>query len=176
MDTPKNMEMLTSLEKTAAGVAPLRENPGQHTTRGDFHRIVVEWNNTQADYPAGVCLLEIIEQQVKRTPDAVAVVFEGVELTYRDLNGRANKLAEALCGFGVGPEMPVAICVERSLEMVVGLLGILKAGAAYMPVDPHYSPGPHRFHARGCKIAGDPNAKPPGCEIARVFRGGHLTA
>jgi len=98
----------------------------------------VEWNNTRAGYPADVCLHEMIEAQVERTPDAVAVVFEGGELTYRELNGRANKLALTLRGFGVGPDIPVAVSIDRSLEMVVGLLGILKAGGAYMPVDPHY--------------------------------------
>ena len=84
------------------------------------------------------CLHELFEEQVKRTPDAVAVVFEGQELTYRELNSRANQLGHSLQRLGVGPEVFVGICVERSLEMVVGTLGILKAGGAYLPLDPSY--------------------------------------
>ncbi|HEY9872305.1 MAG TPA: amino acid adenylation domain-containing protein, partial [Candidatus Obscuribacterales bacterium] len=82
---------------------------------------------------------QLFEYQVEQTPDAVAVVFEGQHLTYRDLNSRANQLAHHLRGLGVGSEVLVGICVERSLEMVVGLLGILKAGSAYVPLDPAYS-------------------------------------
>src|SRR5204862_3725545 len=75
---------------------------------------------------------------VERTPEAVAVAFEGQALTYRELNREANRLANHLLSLGVGPEVRVGICVERSLEMVVGLLGILKAGGAYVPIDPTY--------------------------------------
>ena len=84
------------------------------------------------------CLHELFEEQVARTPDAVAVVFEGQELTYRELNSRANQLGHYLQRLGVGPEVFVGICVERSLEMIVGTLGILKAGGAYLPLDPSY--------------------------------------
>ena len=109
-----------------------------HMGVAEWRRVVVDWNNTGVDYPADVCLHETIEAQVKRTPDAVAVVFEGAKLTYRELNERANGLARVLRDRGVGPETLVAICLERSLEMVVGLLGILKAGGAYVPLDPNY--------------------------------------
>src|SRR6266850_8211266 len=84
------------------------------------------------------CIHELFEKQVERTPDAVAVVFENHELTYRELNSRANQLGHYLQARGVGPEVLVGICVERSLEMIVGLLGILKAGGAYVPLDPTY--------------------------------------
>src|SRR5713226_9655175 len=84
------------------------------------------------------CLHELFEEQVERTPDAVAFVFEGQELTYRELNSRANQLGHYLQRLGVGPEVLVGICVERSLEMIVGTLGILKAGGAYLPLDPSY--------------------------------------
>jgi amino acid adenylation domain-containing protein len=92
----------------------------------------------RADYPVSSCIHELFERQAARTPDAVAVTFEGASLTYRQLNERANQLARHLRTLGVGPEVLVGICVERSLEMVVGLLGILKAGGAYVPLDPSY--------------------------------------
>jgi len=96
------------------------------------------WNATERAYPKGQCLHEIVEEQVERTPNAPAVTYEGTQLTYRELNRRANQLANYLRTLGVGPEMLVGICMERSIEMVVGLLGILKAGAAYVPIDPTY--------------------------------------
>ncbi|MEP6486691.1 amino acid adenylation domain-containing protein [Microcoleus vaginatus GB2-A3] len=104
----------------------------------DCHKILVEWNDTQADYPKDKCIHHLFEAQVERTPDAVAVVYEDKQLTYRELNARANQLAHYLQKLGVGPEVLVAIFVERSLEMMVGLLGILKAGGAYVPLDPAY--------------------------------------
>ncbi len=85
-----------------------------------------------------LCLHELFEAQVERTPDAIAVLFEKQKLTYRELNTRANQLANYLQKLEVGPEVIVGICLERSLEMVVGLLGILKAGGAYVPLDPAY--------------------------------------
>ena len=83
--------------------------------------------------------------QVEKTPDAIALVFEDQQLTYRELNNRANQLAHYLQKLGVGPEVLVGICVERSIEMVVGLLGILKAGGAYVPLDPSYPKERLRF-------------------------------
>jgi amino acid adenylation domain-containing protein len=107
-------------------------------TEAEKHQLLVEWNDTAADYPTDYCIHELFEAQVERTPDAIAVQFEGKQLTYRELNSRANQLARYLRALGVGPEKLVGICVERSLEMVVGLLGILKAGGAYVPLDPSY--------------------------------------
>ncbi len=95
----------------------------------------LEWNNTQTDYPLDKCIHQLFEEQVKRTPDAVAVVFEQQQLTYWELNSRANQLAHYLRTLGIGSDVLVGICIERSLEMVVGLLGILKAGGAYVPLD-----------------------------------------
>ncbi|MEG4054907.1 MULTISPECIES: amino acid adenylation domain-containing protein [unclassified Microcoleus] len=109
-------------------------------TETERHQLLVEWNNTGAEYPLDQCIHQLFEAQVERTPDAVAVVFEGEQLTYRELNARANQLAHHLRSVGVGPEVLVGICVERSLEMVVGLLGILKAGGAYVPLDSAYPP------------------------------------
>jgi amino acid adenylation domain-containing protein len=102
------------------------------------HKILVEWNNTQTDYPKDKCIHQLFEEQVERTPNAIAVVFEAQQLTYEELNRRANQLAHHLQSLFVKPEVLVGICVERSLEMVVGLLGILKAGGAYVPLDPSY--------------------------------------
>ena len=101
-------------------------------------QVLYEWNDTAADFPRDRCVHELFEEQVARTPDAVAVVFEDQQLSYAELNCRANQLAHYLRGLGVGAEVRVGICVERSLEMVVGLLGILKAGGAYVPLDPGY--------------------------------------
>ncbi|MDZ8257987.1 non-ribosomal peptide synthetase [Nostoc sp. ChiQUE01b] len=101
-------------------------------------QLLVEWNDTQVDYPQDKCVHQLFEEQVERTPDAVAVVFENQQLTYHELNCRANQLAHYLQSLGVGADVLVGICVERSLEMVVGLLGILKAGGAYVPLDPEY--------------------------------------
>ncbi len=98
----------------------------------------MEWNQTGRDYPRDKCLHELFEAQVEKSPGAVAVVFEGKKLTYRELNKRANQLAHHLRKLAVGPDTLVGIFVERSLEMVIGLLGILKAGGAYVPLDPDY--------------------------------------
>jgi amino acid adenylation domain-containing protein len=107
-------------------------------SKEDRHKILVEWNDTAADYPKDKCIHQLFEEQVERTPYNVAVVFEDQKLTYRELNARANQLAHYLQKLGVGPEVLVGICVERSLEMILGLLGILKAGGAYVPLEPTY--------------------------------------
>ncbi|WP_424102173.1 non-ribosomal peptide synthase/polyketide synthase [Moorena producens] len=107
-------------------------------SEGERHQLLVEWNDTASDYPTDKCIHQLVEEQVEKTPDAVAVVFEEEQLTYHQLNQRANQLAHHLQNLGVGPEVLVGICVERSVEMVVGLLGILKAGGAYVPLDPNY--------------------------------------
>jgi amino acid adenylation domain-containing protein/FkbH-like protein len=103
----------------------------------DREQILSDWNST-ADYPQDKCIHQLFEQQVDRTPDAIAVVIDQDQVTYSDLNERANRLAHYLRGVGVGRETLVGICVTRSIEMVVGLLGILKAGGAYVPLDPAY--------------------------------------
>src|SRR5437588_198601 len=107
-------------------------------TEAELQQLLMERNATQIAYPEDSCLQQLIEDQVERTPDAVAVVFKDTQLTYRELNARANQLAHYLRQLGVGPEVLVGLCMERSLEMVVGLLGILKAGGAYVPLDPSY--------------------------------------
>jgi amino acid adenylation domain-containing protein len=107
-------------------------------TQAEQHQLLVEWNNTQRDYPKDKCIHQLFEEQVEKTPDAIAVLFEEQQLTYGELNRRANQLARYLVKQGMGPDTLVAICMERSLEMVVGLLGILKAGGAYVPLDRSY--------------------------------------
>lgn len=95
-------------------------------------------NATAQDYPRETCFCQLFEAQVEKTPGSVAVVFEKQALTYRELNERANQLAHYLQRVGVGPEVPVGMYLERSLEMVIGLLGVLKAGGVYIPLDPAY--------------------------------------
>ncbi|MEA2172503.1 MAG: hypothetical protein QOD00_95, partial [Blastocatellia bacterium] len=99
---------------------------------------LIDWNRTAAAYPDDTCLHQWFEAQAERRPDATAVVYEQQQMSYAELNRKANQLAHYLQTIGVGPESLVGICIERSLEMMVGLLGILKAGGAYLPLDPHY--------------------------------------
>lgn len=101
-------------------------------------QILEHWNDTQVTYPRVHCLHQLFEEQAERTPEAIALVYEGKQLTYRQLNQQANQLAHFLIAQGVQPGVLVGITLERSLEMVVGLLGILKAGGAYVPLDPTY--------------------------------------
>ncbi|MGF6735704.1 amino acid adenylation domain-containing protein [Paraburkholderia youngii] len=100
--------------------------------------LLEELNRTAAAYPSERCIHELFEAQVRRTPEAVALVHENERLSYGELNARANRLAHHLIALGVRPDQPVGICVERSAAMVVGLLAILKAGGAYVPLDPAY--------------------------------------
>ena len=102
------------------------------------HQLLIEWNRTESPYPKDKCIHQLFEAQAEQTPDAVAVVFEDQRLTYQELNRRANQLAHYLQNLGVGPEVLVGICVEHSLEMMIGILGIWKAGGAYLPLDPAY--------------------------------------
>ncbi|WP_421657455.1 amino acid adenylation domain-containing protein [Leptothermofonsia sp. ETS-13] len=109
-------------------------------TEAERHQILVEWNATDVEYPRHLRLHDLVEAQVARSPAAVAVVFDGQRLTYRELNQRANQLAHHLQTLGIGPEVTVGICLQRSLEMVIALLAVLKAGGAYVPLDPTYPP------------------------------------
>lgn len=102
------------------------------------HQQLIEWNQTQVDYPSDRCLPDLLEEQAIRTPQNDAVVFENRSLTYAELHARAEIVARHLRRLGIGPDVLVGICAERSIEMVIGLLGILKAGGAYVPLDPAY--------------------------------------
>jgi amino acid adenylation domain-containing protein len=107
-------------------------------TAPERQQLLLQWNDTRVAYPQDVLLHELFEAQVERTPESVAVEYEGQQLTYRELNQRANQLAHYLQTQGVGPDALVGVCMERSLELVVALYGILKAGGAYVPIDPDY--------------------------------------
>lgn len=119
-------------------------NPQQHLselpilTENEQRQLLVEWNNTQTNYPHNLGIHQLFEAQVKHTPDAIAVVFQKEKLTYRELNNQANQLAHYLQNSGVKPDILVGLCLEKSLSMIVGILGILKAGGAYVPLDPNY--------------------------------------
>ena len=122
-------------------------------TAAERHQMLVKWNETQTDYPKDVCIHSLFEVQVERTPEATALQFEGKQLTYRELNSRANQLAHYLRQLGVGSEKLVGICVERSLEMVIGLLGILKAGGTYMSLDPSHPRKRLRFMLEDAQVS-----------------------
>ncbi len=122
---PRNL-----IEPRLEAVAPPASNDAEY-------ELLLKWNHTRASYP-NLCLHEVIARQADRTPDAIAALFENQALTYRDLNARANQLARHLQRLDVGPDVLVGICINRSLDMLVGLLAILKAGGAYVPLDPEY--------------------------------------
>ncbi|HEX2201856.1 MAG TPA: amino acid adenylation domain-containing protein [Longimicrobium sp.] len=115
--------------------APLSRLP---VMRADEAARIDGWNATERAYPGAECIHETIARRAAATPDAVAVVFEGERVSYAELDRRANRLANHLRGLGVGPETRVGVCAERSVELVVALLGTLKAGGAYVPLDPGY--------------------------------------
>jgi non-ribosomal peptide synthetase component F len=97
-----------------------------------------EWNQTERAWRAHETVLELLEAQARKSPEALALMFERKKLSYRELHQRANQLARFLRRLGVGPEVPVGVCMERSEDLVIALLGILKAGGAYVPLDPSY--------------------------------------
>ncbi|HEU0301538.1 MAG TPA: amino acid adenylation domain-containing protein, partial [Longimicrobium sp.] len=134
-------------------------------------RVVQEWNATDAAYPRDPCLHDLVQAQAARTPGAVAVVFEGRSLTYGELNARANRLAHHLRGLGVGPDARVALCAERGLEMVVGLLAVLKAGGGYVPLDPTYPLERLRFMLADSAPAVVLTQAGLGGELDALFRG-----
>jgi amino acid adenylation domain-containing protein/non-ribosomal peptide synthase protein (TIGR01720 family) len=107
-------------------------------TQEERQQVLGEWNATQTTYPQKACIHQLAEVWAQDTPDAIAVVFEDQQLTYGELNRRANQLAHYLRSLGVGPEVAVGLCIERSLDLIIALLGILKAGGIYVPLDPSY--------------------------------------
>jgi amino acid adenylation domain-containing protein len=107
-------------------------------TKAERQQLLTEWSGTSTSYPADKTVQELFEEQVERTPEAVALFFRHERITYQDLNVRANQLADYLQKFGVGPDVLVCVCLERSVELIVSLLGILKAGGAYVALDPTY--------------------------------------
>ena len=132
----------TMLEHFQTLLAGIVAQPEQHLSNlpllseAERYQLLVEWNDTQAEYPQH-CIHQLFEAQVERTPDTIAI-WDIEQLTYQELNSRSNQLAHYLQALGVGPDVLVGICVKRSWQMVVGMLAILKAGAAYLPLDPAY--------------------------------------
>ncbi len=119
-------------------------------SEAERRQVLVEWNATARDFPSEACAHHLFEARAARTPEAVAVRFEGQALTYARLEARANQLAHHLRSLGVRPDVPVALCVERSLETVVGILGILKAGGAWVPLDASYPVERLTYMLRDC--------------------------
>ncbi|MBT6564851.1 MAG: amino acid adenylation domain-containing protein, partial [Candidatus Scalindua sp.] len=134
------------------------QNPDQEIGQYDLlskkerDKHLIEWNNTKANYPEDKHIHQLFENQASNTPDAVAVVFEGKQLTYRELNQKSTQLAKYLQSLGVKPDTLVAICVERSLEMIVGIMGILKAGGAFVPLDPDYPEDRLRYMLKDSRV------------------------
>jgi len=114
--------------------------------------ILTQWNATYTSYPRDLCVCQLFESQVQKTPASIAVCSGKNSLTYQDLNERANQLARYLRTLGVGPGMLVGICAERSLEMAVAILGVLKAGGAYLPLDPAYPKERLEFVLRDAQV------------------------
>jgi non-ribosomal peptide synthetase component F len=110
---------------------------------------LLAWNETATDYPHDKTIIDLFDEQVDKTPAAIAVVFENHSVTYQQLNAKANQLAHYLHHLGVKPDVLVGICVERSLDMIIGLLGIFKAGGAYLPLDPAYPRSTSSVYVRG---------------------------
>ena len=105
-------------------------------TQQEQHRIIREWNATEMIFDRNACFPQLFEAQVAKTPDAIAVTFEGVEISYAELNRRANRMAHHLRDWGVGPDIVVPIFLERSLDLLISLLAVMKAGGAYLPLVP----------------------------------------
>lgn len=116
-------------------------------------QLLNQWNNTQTAYPQDRCIHQLVEAQVAKTPNKIAVIFEDQQLTYHDLDQKANQLAHYLQSLGVGPEVMVGLCCDRGLDMVIGVLGILKAGGAYVPLDPAYPQERIAFMTEDAQIA-----------------------
>ena len=137
----------------------LAENPSARYDASNLlgpdeeRRVLREWNDSAADYSTDVCLHRLFEEQAARTPDAVAVSYEGERLTYAELNERADILARHLWSLGVGVETRVGVLMERTLEVVVSILGVLKAGGAYVPLDPSYPQERLRFMLEDSGVA-----------------------
>lgn len=117
----------------------------QLLSEAERQQLVVDWNQTERLYTNDTCVHHWVEAQVARSPDAIAVSFDNQALTYRELNAQANQLAHYLQSLGAGPDIPIGLCVQRSLKMAVAVLAILKAGSAYVPLDPSYPAERLRF-------------------------------
>src|SRR5579883_824152 len=135
------------------------ENPNEHISQlpllsaQELNRILVEWNHNHVDYPQDKCIHQLFENQVEKNPDSTAISFENQQITYRELNNYSNKLAHHLQRVGVTSEVLVGICIEQSVEFIVGLLGILKAGGTYVPLDPRYPQERLKFILKDAQVS-----------------------
>ena len=130
------LDHLNRVMEQMAATPDLRTSDFSLLTQEELHQVLVEWNGASVPELLGQCVPTVFEQQVEKTPSAIAVEYEDSALTYDELNSRANQMARYLRSLGVGPETRVALCMERCLEFMVSILGVLKAGAAYVPLDP----------------------------------------
>ncbi|MDV2992591.1 MAG: Chondramide synthase cmdD [Chroococcidiopsis sp. SAG 2025] len=137
----------------------------------EYHQLLVEWNQTSYDYP-DLCIHQLFQAQAAQSPDAIAIVFADEQLTYQELNRRANQLAHYLQQLGVTSESLVGICLDRSLEMVIGILGIWKAGGAYVPFEPNYPSDRLKFMLDDTQVA----IVLTQSSLAPLFQGSHLRA
>ncbi|MDP3562805.1 MAG: amino acid adenylation domain-containing protein, partial [Legionellaceae bacterium] len=139
LDDTKAQQLLAQFKLIFEQIAKQHTQP-HHTlnliTKAEYKQIVIDWNKTEEDYPKDKTIHQLFEEQVKKTPNNIAVVFEDQQLTYKQLNEEANQLARYI--HKQNPGECVAICMDRSLEMIIAILGILKAGCAYVPIDPNY--------------------------------------
>ena len=137
-------ELAEHQERFVKFIEGMARDPGQLVshidilTESERQQLLVDWNATETDYTQQHCLHQLIEEQVRKTPNSPAVVYGDKQLSYQELNAEANRLAHHLRVLGIRPESRVAICLERSFDMVVGLLAVLKAGGAYVPLAPSY--------------------------------------
>jgi amino acid adenylation domain-containing protein len=127
-----------SQETASAPSRPIPSGESAALSGQDYRKVIFEWNRTEAEFPQEKCIHELFEAQAAATPELVALEHQGKSVTYQRLNRRANQLARYLRQYGVGPEVKVGICLERSLDMITGLLAVLKAGGAYVPMDHLY--------------------------------------
>ena len=125
------LERLLSQPETAIGKLTF-------ISQAEEKELLQDFNATQTNYPTNITLVDLIESQVVKNPHGIALIYEGENMTYEALNAKANQVANYLCGIGITTESLVGLCMERSFEMVIGMLGIMKSGAAYVPIDPHY--------------------------------------
>ena len=132
------MEHFRILLEAAATDPDARISTMPLLSEAERQQLLVEWNDTAVEYPRDIPLHKLIEEQVEKNPDSIALIYESEQLSYQQLNGRANQLAHYLQQNGVGPDVLVAVCAERSLELVIALLATMKAGGAYVPFDPEY--------------------------------------
>ena len=140
-DQQSVIRMLGHLRTLLKGMISSKDKPGvtlPYLTSGEEQQILVEWNDTKVDYPQDVCLHQLFEEQVQRTPNDIALVYGKAELSYEQFNQKCNQLAHHLKSLDVGPDVLVGVYATRSFEMVIALYAIQKAGGAYLPLDPEY--------------------------------------